>query len=110
MAFEIGHIDVSSAGPAPRLLRAVPGPPAERQQAPAETSDVIPESPPAEVSEAVAAAADRVRELAAEDRELHFTVDEDSGRVVIEVRTLDGVVIRTISPSQALDLMSGGPL
>ncbi len=51
-------------------------------------------------------ALDRVRELAADDRELHFRKDEATGRVIVEVRDLDGNVLRTIPPSEALDVMS----
>jgi flagellar protein FlaG len=37
-------------------------------------------------------------------------MDADSGRVVVQVRDLEGHVIRTIPPSQALDVLSGGSL
>ncbi len=37
-------------------------------------------------------------------------MDEDSGRVIVQVRDLDGRVIRTIPPSEALDVLSGRPL
>ena len=40
------------------------------------------------------------RELAAANRELHFRRDEATGRIIIEVRTLDGEVLRTIPPSR----------
>jgi flagellar protein FlaG len=48
-----------------------------------------------------------VRELAAENRELNFRTDSDTGRLVIEVRDLQGRVIRTIPPSRALEIMAG---
>jgi uncharacterized FlaG/YvyC family protein len=67
----------------------------------------IPATPPAEALDAVGAAADRAAELRANNRELHFHKDEESGRVIVEVRDLDGNVIRTIPPSQALEVMSG---
>jgi flagellar protein FlaG len=70
----------------------------------------MPASPPAEVLDAVGAAADRVVELASENRTLHFELDERSKRVVIQVRDLDGNVLKTIPPSKALDVMSGGEL
>lgn len=70
----------------------------------------VPASPPAGVLDAVGAAADRVDSLAAQHRELHFEMDESSKRVIIQVRDLDGNVIRTIPPSKALDVMSGGEL
>jgi hypothetical protein len=70
----------------------------------------LPAYPPAEVLDAVGAAADRVAELRALNRELHFRKDKESGRVIVEVRDLEGNVIRTIPPSSALEVMSGAAL
>jgi flagellar protein FlaG len=70
----------------------------------------LPASPPEEVLDAIGAAADRADELAADNRELHFEVDHESKRVIIQVRDLDGNVIRTIPPKDALDVLSGEPL
>jgi hypothetical protein len=70
----------------------------------------VPASPPPEVLDEVARAADRAAELARENRELHFSVDEETGLVVIQVRDLEGNVIRTIPGSEALDVMSGAAL
>jgi hypothetical protein len=67
----------------------------------------IPPAPPAEVLEQVDAAWLRVSELEAAGRELHFTKDSLTGRIVVEVRTLDGEVVRRIPPSEALDIMTG---
>ena len=72
-----------------------------------DTVELIPLSPPLEVSEEVELAAQRAARLAADDRELHFAVDEETGRVVVQVRDLQGTVIRTIPPSEALGVMSG---
>src|SRR5215211_1243871 len=63
----------------------------------------VPPAPPAEVLDAIGAAADRVEELAKQNRELHFQRDEATGRVVVQVRELaTGRLIRTIPPSGAL--------
>jgi flagellar protein FlaG len=70
----------------------------------------VPPAPTEEARELVDRAAERVQELHAANRELHFSTDEDSGRVIIEVRDLDGNVLKTIPPSKALDIMSGGEL
>ena len=70
----------------------------------------LPPSPPPEILDEIGAAADRVDEMAAADRELHFRKDKETGRVIIEVRTLDGEVVRSISPSRLLDVMTGGEL
>ena len=66
----------------------------------------IPAEPPPEALREVDRAAARADELWRDKRELHFEMDEDSGRVLVQVRDLDGRVIRTVSPSEALDVMS----
>jgi uncharacterized FlaG/YvyC family protein len=70
----------------------------------------VPPAPTAEAREMVDQAAERVQELQKQNRELHFTRDEKSNRVVIEVRDLDGNVIKTIPPAKALDILSGAEL
>jgi hypothetical protein len=67
----------------------------------------VPPAPTEEVRAQVDHAAEIAAEMAARNRELHFSKDEDTGRVVIQVRDLDGNVIRTIPPSRVLDVMSG---
>lgn len=111
-------------GPLPPVAGGVP----VRRPAPAPTADFsvqlaragepsgdvavisLPPSPPPEVLDEVAAARDRAAELAANNRELHFSTDESTGRVIVQVRDLQGNVIRTIPPSHALHVMSGGAL
>jgi FlaG protein len=100
--FRVGSL-VSPAAPA-----APVAPVAARASAPVDTVQLsLAFSPPDEVLDAVGAAADRAEELAAANRELHFEVDKESKRVIIQVRDLDGNVIRTIPPKHALDVMSG---
>ena len=70
----------------------------------------VPPAPTAEAREMVDKAAERVQELHAQNRELHFSRDETSNRVVIEVRDLEGNVIKTIPPAKVLDIMSGAEL
>jgi uncharacterized FlaG/YvyC family protein len=71
----------------------------------------VPAAPPRTVLDEVGAAAERAAELAAEQRELHFERDPATGRIVVQVRDLGtGDVIRTIPPSEALDVLSGEPL
>jgi flagellar protein FlaG len=72
--------------------------------------DEVPPAPTAEAREMVDAAAERVQQLHADNRELHFSREAHSNRVVIEVRDLDGNVIKTIPPAKALDVMSGAEL
>ena len=40
-------------------------------------------------------------------RELHFEVNEKTGTVEIELRDLDGNILRRIPPGEALDLLAG---
>lgn len=58
----------------------------------------------------LAAAARRAEELRALGRELRFLVDPGGGQVRVEVRDLEGNVIRTIPPSAALDVAAGAPV
>lgn len=71
--------------------------------------NTLPASPPASVLEemnAAARAADKLHELG---RELHFEPTA-SGRVIVQVRDLDGNVLRTVPPTTALEVASGAPL
>ena len=69
----------------------------------------LPASPPPAVLEDMHAAARVVEELHAKSRELHFEV-LDSGRVAVQVRDLDGNVIRQIPLAKALEVSTGAPL
>jgi hypothetical protein len=89
-----------AGAPAPRRLEAVPG----------ATVDTMPSRPPAEVLREMEAASQRWDELQSQHRELHFHHDPQQNRVVVEVRDLDGNVLRTIPPSKALDVIAGAPL
>ncbi|HEY2767759.1 MAG TPA: hypothetical protein VGI76_05845 [Solirubrobacteraceae bacterium] len=77
---------------------------------PAVALQTLPASPPPEVLEQMAGAAQRYDELTAQGRELRFARDEQSGRTRIEVRDREGRLMKTLSPSQALDIAAGGPL
>ena len=66
----------------------------------------MPASPPASVLREVDRAARRVDELEDAHRELHFEMDADQ-RVVVQLRDLNGRVLRTMAPSEALEFLSG---
>lgn len=117
MSFEIGSLPPVTGGvPARPLAPAARGADfsAHLARASEPKGDVavisLPPSPPPEVLDEVAAARDRAAELAANNRELHFSTDESTGRIIVQVRDLQGNVIRTIPPSHALHVMSGGAL
>jgi len=114
MTLPVGHLTpVSGTAPVAPVTRVDAAPPTvEAPETPrtieaADTADIIPSSPPPSVRDEVAAAAAKVREMHADNRELHFAKDPTSNRIVIQVRDLKGEVIRTIPPSEALDIMSG---
>lgn len=110
MTLEIGRF-IPSYPVRPASPSRAAGARAARAAAPGTESVAdVPPAPPAEVRAQVDRAAEIARQLVAANRELHFSKDEDTGRVVIQVRDLDGNVIRTIPPSRVLDVMSGAAL
>jgi FlaG protein len=112
MTFDIGQMTLAPAAfsPSATPVAEVALPAAPAPATVIDRSDVVPVSPPPEVLAEVDAAWQRTMDLANENRELHFARDETTGRVIIEVRSLDGEVLKTIPPSKALDVMSGGRL
>jgi hypothetical protein len=98
-----------STGPARPTTRSAPaaGP------APSEPSvelDTFPASPPAEVLDQMGAAAQTYEELSAEGRDIGLARDA-SGRPQFEIRDRrSGEVLRSLSPSEALDIAAGKPL
>jgi flagellar protein FlaG len=111
MSLEIGRLTFASPVTLPvRPLAPADSPARVAPVARVDTAELsIPHTPPPEVLDLVADASDVVRELARNNRELHFRTDEETGRVIVQVRDLEGRVIRTIPPSEALDVMSGAP-
>jgi len=111
MDLRIGHLTFS--GPPATAKPAATTGAAAAFSLPREDSAAIggvPAAPPPDALREVDRAAQRADELWREKRELHFEMDEDSGRVIVQVRDLDGNVIRTIPPSEALDVLAGKPL
>ena len=111
MSLEIGRFTpVHHVLPAPPVRPAAP---TVRGGEPSRFDTVLGDVPPAPTEE-VRRQVDRAAEIAAQlhenNRELHFSKDEATGRVVIQVRDLDGNVLKTIPPSRALDVMSGAAL
>jgi hypothetical protein len=69
-------------------------------------STILPPAPPAELDSAIDAALSRAAALASTGREMHFDVGAD-GRLTVELRDLDGTVLKPLSPTQAVSLMGG---
>jgi flagellar protein FlaG len=109
MSFELSAVNAirgwdaqarAATGPAPDA----PGrPPAEPGVA--ATVDTVPSSPPPELRAEILAAQRAVRDMYERGRELHFEMTD--GRLRIELRDLDGNVLKTIPPSHALEIAGG---
>jgi hypothetical protein len=72
--------------------------------------DAIPSSPPPEVLDQMASAAQTYERLSSQGRELRFAREESSGRMTIEVRDRRGSILKRLSPAQALEVAAGAPL
>jgi uncharacterized FlaG/YvyC family protein len=110
---EIGHITFRdlSVPQVPRTERMEASGSANQPEGVQRTpSSDIPAKPPVDVLAEIDRASARAEELARANRELHFEKDPTSGRIVVQVRDLEGNVLRTIPPSAALDMMSGAGL
>lgn len=78
--------------------------------APSVSLQTFPSGPPREVLDEMASAARVHDALRAQGRELHFAHDSGSGGMTVQVRDSSGRVLRTISPSEALEIAAGKPL
>ena len=97
------------------ILRGTPEAPAPQAPPPfalepTVSLNTVPPSPPREVLEEMARAAQTYEALSAQGRELRFARDEQSGRTRVEVRDRAGNVLRTLTQAQALALAAGTPL
>jgi flagellar protein FlaG len=92
---------------APSRVVAPTGPDADAHVAPLETDRLeLSSTPPPEARKQVETAYARALELAAQNRELHFARDE-KGAIFVQVRDLDGNVVRTIPNSEVFDILAG---
>ena len=66
--------------------------------------------PPPELKAEMAKAAKVAEDLHAQGRELRFERDERTGRIRVELRDLEGNVLRVIPGTQALDIARGAPI
>ena len=109
MSVQPGHLTLVAAptGPAKAVAHVPAGGRTASAVTEEVTADVTGASPPVDVLEQVGAAAAVVNQLHDSNRELHFSKDTASGRIIVEVRDLDGNVLKTIPPSKALAIMSG---
>ena len=101
----LGGVERAAQAQRPRGAKAA----ASAEPAVAVTVDTLPASPPDSVLEEMFAASQVANTLHEQGRELHFE-PTGTGRVVVQVRDLDGNVIRTIPSGKALDVAAGAPL
>jgi soluble lytic murein transglycosylase-like protein len=109
MSFELSAVNANrpwQAQPARAASPAAPSDPARPAvPAAAATVDTFPASPPPELRAEILAAQQAVQDMYDRGRELRFEMTE--GRLRIELRDLDGNVLRTIPGSEALEIASG---
>jgi hypothetical protein len=72
------------------------------------TVQTIEPTPPPEVHAAMAQASHAYDKLQASGHQLHFHLDGRTGHVEIEVHDLNGQLLFTVPPSQALKIASDG--
>jgi hypothetical protein len=71
--------------------------------------DTFPSSPPRQVLDEISAAGAAYQRLRAQGRELVFSPDEQTGALTIKLRDQSGNDLRTVSPSEAIDIAAGQP-
>jgi hypothetical protein len=106
-------LNISSAHEASGLAVAEPARAgAGAPQPPTETVtvDAVPSAPPPEVLEAISAAASAYDRLTDGGVQLHFHLDDHTGKVTTQVYDRYGTVLGTLSPSQVLDVATTGTL
>lgn len=94
---------VSGLAPEQRAQAAEGGSFAQKLEA---SKSMLADVPP-EVRDEVQAAARCADQLHRLGRQLRFEQDDESGRIRIEVRDLDGNVLRTVPPAELFDFASG---
>jgi len=83
---------------------------AAREAAAAAGNPSVPCTPPLEVTAAIGAASAAYEALHATGQQLHFTVDQPTGALKVELRDLAGNPLSTISASEALRIAGGKSL
>jgi hypothetical protein len=111
MSFDIDSVGrTPAAAPAQRSRSSAPAPVQAAHAADDVTVDTIPVSPPPEVQEAIAVAAQAYDNLKASGSELRFKIDEATGKLTVEVHDVHGNLMFTVPASTVLDVADGQPL
>lgn len=103
---------VATGSIAPSSARRITASAKVQAAAPSEpvSLETFPSAPPPEVLDQMAATAQAYENLHAGGGELRFTYDEQSGRMLIQVRDLGGAPLRAVSASEAIAIAAGGSL
>jgi hypothetical protein len=99
-----GVTPTTNAQPARATAKAAAADPAAESV----TVDTMPASPPPEVLDAIGAAARAYDRLTSNGVQLHFHVDDETGKVAVHVYDTQGSVLGSLAPSQVLDLATSG--
>lgn len=114
MNFDISSVQGLRAAAPVRPTGRTGAPDTNKQVASTEAVKVdvkgIPDSPPAEVLDAMGVAAAAHDRLAQSDRGLSFKIDEVTGKVVVEVHDNHGQVLFTVPGAKALEIAAGAAL
>ncbi len=70
--------------------------------------DTLPSAPPPEVLAQIQTAGANYESLRAQGYEVHYFHDEQARKSTVELRDGSGTVLKTLSPSEAVDLAMGG--
>jgi hypothetical protein len=111
MSFDITSVARTAAVvPTPTSHAANVSPSVSAPSADPVTVDTIPASPPPEVHQAMAKAAQAYQDLKDNGSELRFKVDAATGKLEVEVHDTHGNLLFTLPPHKVLDLADGGSL
>lgn len=72
--------------------------------------DTLPSTPPPEVVSQIETAGANYEKLRSEGYEVRYAHDEQSRKTTVELRDAAGVVVKTLSPAEAVELAMGGTL
>jgi putative hemolysin len=111
MSFDIGSVGRTPAtAPSQTTRSSAPAPAQAAHAADPVTVDTIPASPPPEVQHAIGVANQAYHNLNAQGSEMRFKIDEQTGKLTVEVHDVHGNLMFTVPASTALDVASGQPL
>jgi hypothetical protein len=111
MSFDIGSVGhTPAAAPSQTPRSSAPAPAQAAHPTDTVTVDTIPATPPPEVHDAMGVAHHAYHNLKAQGSELRFKINEQTGKLTVEVHDVHGNLMFTVPASTVLDVASGQPL